>query len=113
MAALSQHLFQRLGLRYGAGETVEDDARMLLAETVVDRGEDVHHQFVGDEFALVNESFGCLAQFCAVFDLVAQHITGGDVFQSVLLNQLVALGAFAGTRCTKNYDILHFLLFVK
>ena len=68
---------------------------MLLAEAVVDVGEDAHHQVVGNELAVVDISLGGLAQLRATLDLVAQHVSGGDVAEAVFLNHLLALCALA------------------
>ena len=81
---------------------------MVLAEAVVDRRQDAHHQVVGNQLALINVALGCLAQLGAVLDLVAQHVARGDVLEAVLLNQFVTLGALAGAWGTENHDIPHF-----
>ena len=110
VSAFGKHLFQGFCLRDSAGETVEDDTLMLLAETVVNTGEDINHQFIGDELSVVDIAFGCLAQFCSVLDLAAEHVARRDVVETILLNHLVALRAFACTWSAENYDILHLLV---
>ena len=95
VTALTEHLLQSLSLRNGAGETVEDNTGMILAKAVIDRGEDADHQFVGNQLAVVDELLGCLTQLCTILNLCAQNVTRRDMVQSVLLNELVALGALA------------------
>ena len=95
VTALTEHLLQSLSLRNGAGETIEDNTGMILAKAVIDRGEDTDHQFVGNQLAVVDELLGCLTQLCTILNLCAQNITRRDMVQSVLLNELVALGALA------------------
>ena len=107
MAALGKHLLQSLSLRDGAGEAIKDDTLVVGTKTVIDAGEDIDHQFVGNQLTLVDIALGRLTKFRSVFDLATQHITRGDVAQTVLLNQFVTLRALTSTRCTKNYDILH------
>ena len=107
MAALGKHFLQSLSLRDGAGEAIKDDTLVVGTKTVIDAGEDIDHQFVGNQLTLVDIALGRLTKFRSVFDLATQHITRGDVAQTVLLNQFVTLRALTSTRCTKNYDILH------
>ena len=92
---LRQHLLQCLGLGNRAGKAVEDDALVLLAETVVDAGKDVNHQLIGNELSLVDISLGRLAKFRPVLNLTAQHIPRGDMPETILSNHLIALRAFA------------------
>ena len=95
VSALREHLLQSLCLRDGAGEAVENHALVFLAEGVVNAGEDVHHQVVGDELPLVDISLGGLAEVSAVLDFAAQHVARGDMPQAVLLDHEIALGALA------------------
>ena len=95
MTTLSEHLLQCLGLRDRTGETVEDHAFVLFAEAVVDAGQNVDHQVVGDQLTVVDIFFCCLAQLSAVLDLVAQHVAGRDMFETILSDHLVALCALA------------------
>ena len=48
---------------------------MLLAEAVVNTGEDVHHEVVGDELTIVYKALGGLAKFCTILDFVAENVT--------------------------------------
>ena len=112
VAAFREHLLQGLGLRDGAGEAIEDDALVLASEGIIDGSQDVNHQLIGDELALVDEALGCLTKFRAVLDLVAEHIARGDMTETVFLNHHVALRSLAGTGSTENNDILHCILFL-
>ena len=94
VATLAEHLLQRLSLRDGTGEAIEDHP-LVIAERVVDSGQDAHHQIVGDQLSLVDVAGGSLAQLRALLYLSPQHIAGGDVVQTILLNHLVALCALA------------------
>ena len=95
MTAVGQHLLQSFGLRDGTWETIEDDSLVILAETIVHTGQDVNHEFVGNQLSLINISLGSLAQFRTVLDFTAQHVTRGDVSQTILCNQPIALGALS------------------
>ncbi len=95
VTTLTEHRLQGLSLRNGAGETVEDDAGMLLAKAIVDGGQDRDHQVVGYQLSVVNKLLGGLAQFRAFLNLGTQHVAGRNVVQSILLNELVALGALS------------------
>ena len=87
VATLVQHLLQRLSLRDGAGETVEDDALVATAERVVDISQNGNHEFVRNQVTLVNIALGSLSQFRTLFDFIAQHVAGRDVSQTVVLYQ--------------------------
>lgn len=105
-SALSEHLFEGFGLGDGAGKTVEDDTG-FLGEGIVGGGEDVDHEFIGDELTVVDVAFGGATQFGVGLDFGAQHVAGGDVVETVFFNQNIALGAFARTGGTEDDEILH------
>ena len=112
VSALGKHLLQGLSLGSGTGKTIEYHAGMFFAKTVVDTGQNVNHQFVGNQLPVVNITFGRPAKFRSVLDFVAKHVARRDVTETVFLNQLVALSAFACTRSTENYNILHLLPYI-
>ena len=105
-SALSEHLFEGFGLGDGAGKTVEDDTG-LFGEGIVGGGEDVDHEFIGDELTVVDVAFGGATQFGVGLDFGAQHVAGGDVVETVFFNQNITLGAFARTGGTEDDEILH------
>lgn len=76
-------------------ETVEDDSFVILAETIVHTGQDVNHEFVGNQLSLVDIGLGSLAQLRTILNFTAQHVTRGDVSQTILCNQAIALGALS------------------
>ena len=84
---------------------------MLTSKSIIDRGENTHHQVVGDQLSIIDKTLGRLAKFRALLNLTAKHIASGDMLQAVLLYQFVALRSLTGTRSTENYDILHIILF--
>lgn len=89
-----KHFLQCFRLWDGAWEPIEDDS-FAGAECVVGGSEDVNHQFVGDELSFVDETFGGVAEFAALFDFSAEHVSGGDVFESVFFDEEVTLCAFS------------------
>lgn len=105
--ACGEHVFQGLGLGNGTGKSVEDYSLVLLAEAVVHAGQNVDHQCVGYELPLIYETLGRLAKFRTVLDLIAEHVSCGDVAQRILGDHLVTLCALAGTGRTENHNILH------
>ena len=109
VTTLTEHLLQSLSLWDGTGETIEDHTLVLSTERVIDRCKDRHHQIVGDQLTIVDITLGGLTQFGTVLNLITEHITRGDVVQTVLLYQFVALRSLAGTWRTKNHNILHLL----
>lgn len=66
MAALGKHLLQSLSLRDGAGEAIKDDTLVVGTKAVIDAGEDIDHQFVGNQLTLVDIALGRLAKFRSV-----------------------------------------------
>ena len=83
----------------------------MVAEGIIDLGEDAHHEVVGYQLSVVDIR-GCgLSQFAAFLYLTPKHVTRRDMVQSVLLNHLVALRALSRTRSAENHDILHPLSF--
>ena len=95
VSAFGKHCLESLSLRYGARESVEDYTLMLLAEAVVNTCKNVYHQRVRYELSVVNVSLGCLAQLRAVLYLIAQHVTGRNMVESILLDHQVTLCALA------------------
>ena len=107
-ATASEHFLQCLGLLGGAWEPVENHPLLFLFGVFVEHFlQYAYHQVVGDKFAVVDVSRCNLAKLGAALDVVAQHIAGGDVEQPVMLYQVFTLSAFARTRGSENYDIVH------
>ena len=94
LITFGKHLFQGFCLGDGTGETVEDDAFAVL-KAVEYAGQDVDHQFVGDQLALVDVAFGGLAQFGTVLDFCTEHIAGRDVVETVLFYYSITLCSLA------------------
>ena len=72
-AAFSQHFLQGFSLRNGAGEAVEDNA-FARTQAIVNTGQDVNHQRVGDELAVVDVPLSGVAEFRTVFDFCTENI---------------------------------------
>ena len=70
-------------------------------------GKNINHQFVGNEFSVADEAVGDFTQLGSALDMVAEDISRRDVIQSIVLNKVLALSAFSGARCSKNYQIKH------
>ena len=102
LAALLEEALQRLGLGYGAGESVENHPVLGLGLVVDDFLKYADHQRVGDELSLAYIGFGDLANRCLAGDVVAEYLSGRDVVQPVFLNKFLALGTFSATRSAEN-----------
>src|SRR5512139_1700610 len=83
-----------LGLRPGAGETVEDEAisRLIPLQALGDHADD---HLVGDEVAPVHVLLRLLAHLGPLLDRGAQDVAGGVVRQPEVLLQALALGSLA------------------
>ena len=106
MLALCEHLLQSLGLGNGAGETVKDDT-LSGRHLVVGVSQDVYHQGVGQELAVVDVTLGGLAQLSTCLNLGTEHIAGADVAHAVTLYNLITVGTLATARGTENNNVLH------
>ena len=95
VATLFQHLLQCLCLWDGTGESIEDYALVRPSERVIHRGEDAHHQIVRNQLSIVDIPLCRLTQFCTFLDLCTKHVTSRDMFQTIFLDEFVALGALA------------------
>ena len=95
-----------LRLEDGSGEAVQQVTvcAVFLADPVFHQ---VAHQLVGDEQALVHIFLGLFAQRSAFLDVRAEDVSGGDVQNVVFFSDSRRLGAFAGSRRSKQYNALH------
>ena len=75
LISFSKHFLQSLCLCNRTGETVEDYT-FAVFEAVEYTCKDINHQFIRDQLTLIDITFSCFAQFCAVFDFCTQHVTG-------------------------------------
>ena len=64
---------------------------MATTEVVINLGKDANHQFVRNKIALVDKTLGGLTQLCTILNLITEHITCGDMPQSIVLNHQIAL----------------------
>lgn len=87
---------ERVGLRDGARETVEQVAvgAIGLGQAIAHQADD---QVVRDQAARVHDLLGFQAQRRAGLDGGAQHVTGGYLRDAVVLGEKGGLGAFAGS----------------
>ena len=103
----TKHHGQNLGLRNGAGKTIEDytafENRRVALEKV---GKHFNHQFVGNEQTFGYKSVGNFAEMCAFTDVLAQKVAGRDMVKAVFFYDFFALGAFAATGGAE-YNYVH------
>src|SRR5690606_31247194 len=101
--ALEQRI-KRLGLRDGAREAVEDEA--LAAIRLLDAlGDHLDHQGVGHQLPLVHDLPGLAPELAARGDGSAQHVTGRELLQAVLLLEDLRLGTLSGARWPQQDDV--------
>ena len=95
IASALQQALEGIGLRHCARESVEDYSVFGLGFVVEDLFQNLDHQRVGDELALLDVGVGNLPDGRFAGYMVAEHFTCGDVVKAVFVNELFALGAFA------------------
>ena len=96
-ALLRQHRAQRIGLRHGAREAVEDEA--VLAVGLVDAlGDDAVDDLVGNQVAAIHDLLGREAHRRPGGDRRAQDIAGRELRNTELLDQDLGLRALADAR---------------
>ena len=107
-ANLFQQAVQRLGLADVARETVEDEAffRVRLAKAFADHAQ---HDVVGNQLPGIHGGLGLNSQGAAGRHRFTQKIAGGNLGNTIFLDQQFCLGALAATRCPNQYDS-HFAL---
>ena len=83
---LVQHAVERLGLRHGARKAVEDEAvvGVGLGDAV---GDDRHNDVVGYEFAARHDLLGVQPDRGAGGSRGTQHVTGGELNDSVFFDE--------------------------
>lgn len=104
------------GLRLGdcAWESVENHAfSRFLRLGVEDVFHDTYHQFVRDELPLRNVLVGDLSYLSTSGDMVAEHLTCGDVEKTVFVCDFCALSALAAAGTAKNDKIKHDVNMIK
>ena len=105
-AVFGKHLGERLCLRHGAWETVEDDAFFKHGGVRFEKvGEYVNHKFVGDEQTFGDECVGYFAELCSFCNVVAQKITRRDVVQTVAIDESFALSPLPAAGSSKNNNV--------
>ena len=93
-AVVLEHGVQRVGLRHGAGEAVQDEAAcaIWLADALAQHVDD---DLIGHQVAGVHDRFGAQADFRTPGHFGAQHVTGGDLGDPVGEFQPLCLRALA------------------
>src|SRR5690606_3181768 len=102
-ALLLEHGVQRLCLRDGARETVEDEAGLAVLG-VEALGDDSVHNLVGDEIAAVHDFLGRKAHRGLLGNGRAQDIAGRELRDAVGLDKDLGLRALARARRAQEYD---------
>ena len=101
-----QEDIQRLPLGLRTGKSVEDKSLGLriLFHHILEHGDGylVRHQM-----PLLDVGLGQFAQLRPVLDVLAEHIAGGDVHQSVFLFQELCLSPFSRPRRAEKHDVDH------
>ena len=93
-----------------SGEAIEDES--FGFRVFVHLGfQHADGHIVRHQLALIHVGLRELAQFGAAFDVGPKDVAGAQVNQSVLLDQVGALGAFAGSGRSKKDDVQHLTLF--
>ena len=95
---------ERFGLGHGARETVEDEAVVGL-RVLQPLGDDPDQHLVRDQVAAVHVLLGLLADVGLVLDRGAQDVTGRVVRQFEVLLEAFALGSFAATGRSEEYEV--------
>ena len=99
----AQHAVERLGLRHGAREAVEDEA--VAGIRLVDAiGDDRNDDVVRDEIAPVHDVLGLESDRRSGPDRGAQHVAGGELHNPVFGDQALRLGALPGPRRAEQYQ---------
>ena len=105
LAALLQEAVQGFSLGNCTGKAVEDYPFFGFGFVVDDFLQDFYHQRVGNQLSLVYISLGNLAYRSLSGDMVAQHLSGGDMVKAVTLDKFFALGTFSASGGTENHNI--------
>ncbi len=103
-AERGEEFVEETGLACGAGETVKEKvtAGFGFADVFLDHGFD---DLVGDQFTGVHVFSGEQAEGGLAGDLIAEEVTGGEMLEIKRPGERGALGAFTGTRGTKEGDV--------
>ena len=94
---LLQESVERFRLRHSAREAVENESvpRVVLLDPV---GNDAHHHLVGDQPAACHDVFRDQTRRGLGGDSSAQHVSGGELNDTVVLNQSLCLCSLARPR---------------
>ena len=92
-----QDFVERLGLDRRTGEPVEDTPAgiLVLGDVIPDHADD---DLVGSQLAFADVLFHAASELRAAPDLVADHLAGRNMVDSVVLFQALGLGALAASR---------------
>ena len=105
LAALGEHAGEAFRLRDRARKSIEQEPALGvgLAETI---GDEIQHDLIGDELALVDELFRARAERRVRLDGCSQHVAGGDVWNLENLGQPDRLSPFPRARGSKQQKVL-------
>ena len=94
---------QGFSLGNGARETVEEEAvgAVGLRDTVLDQCDD---QVIGYQAAGIHDALGFNTQLGACFYRSAQHVTGGDLWNSEFFSDELCLSTFTGPGSSQQND---------
>src|SRR5690606_14759178 len=92
--------FHGVSLRNGAREAVQQETvtAVFLSNALFNQRD---NQFVGHQFACVHDVFRLFTQLGARFNSGAQHVTGGDLRNTVFLHDELSLSSFTRARSAK------------
>ena len=92
-----QDFVERLGLNRRTGEPVENTPAgiLVLGDVIPDHADD---DLVGSQLAFADVLFHAASELRAAPDLVADHLAGRNMVDSVVLFQALGLGALAASR---------------
>ena len=92
--------FHGISLRNGAWEAVQQETvtAVFLSNALFDQSD---NQLVGHQLACVHDVFRLFTQLGARFNSGAQHITGGDLRNTVFLHDELSLSSFTRARSAK------------
>ena len=98
-----QQLIERLGLRQIARKAIEDKAiaRIRARNALMN---DRQHDLVTHQLPGIHGRLGLPPERGSRGNRLAQHVTGGNLRQSVFFLEQFGLGPLTGARCTKQYD---------